>query len=171
MAKRSIVRLDDYRFPNGDVFSVRAKVELENGFVGKLGEVEEGNRDVRALETPTAGDSLVLIANPALVYDNARLGSGDETNYFMEAGEVVRAYGLRPTMKFSVSEEGINGTAVEGEYIIAGAGHKLEASATIPEGATGFVGKVIRKDVVGGALAVNVTQTPTTYVVIDTIQN
>lgn len=171
MAKRSVVRLDDYRFPNGDVFSVRAEDELENGFVVKLGEVEEGNRDIRKAEKPSEGDSLVLVANPALVYDNARLGSGQETHYFMEAGEAVTAYGLHPTKKFSVSEEGIEGEAVEGGYVVAGNGYKLVAVADKPEGTTGFIGKVVRKDLVGGALSVNVTQSPTTYVVIDTIQN
>lgn len=169
MAKRSVVRLDDYRFPNGDVFSVRATEVLENGFVGKLGEVEAGNRDIRALEKPKAGDSLVLIANPALIYDNNRMGSDVETNYFMEAGEAVRVYGLRPTMKFAVSKEGINGTPVVGQYLVAGAGHKLVPSATVP--ATGFAAKIVREEPVGGALSINLTQTPTTYVVVDVVQN
>ncbi len=169
--KRSVVRLDDSRFPNTDIFSVRANVELENGFVGKLGEVEEGNRDIRKLETPAEGDALVLIANPALIYDNARLGSGLETNYYMEAGEAVRAYTPHPTYVFSVSEEGIEGKANKDEYVVAGAGHKLVAKAELDGTETGFVGKVVRKDTVGGALAVNVTQSPTVYVVIDTIQN
>lgn len=171
MAK-SVVRLDDPRFAgrDADVFSVRANTELENGFVGKLGEIEKDNRDVRALETPAAGDSLVLIANPAIVYDNARLGSGLEKNYSMKAEEVVRAYDLKPTYVFSVSEEGIEGTATEDGYVVAGAGNKLVAVDEKPE-TTGFIGKVVRKEVVGGALAVNVTQTPTNYVVIDTIQN
>ncbi|MFS0643683.1 hypothetical protein [Siminovitchia sp. 179-K 8D1 HS] len=169
--KRSTVRLDDPRFASGDVYSVRAEVELENGFVGVLGDIEEDNRDIRKLETPQAGDSLVIIANPALIYDNARLGSDQETNYFMEAGEAVRAYKPHATYVFSVSEEGIEGKAEKGKYLVAGKGNKLVVADAAPEDATGFVGKVIRKDVVGGALSVNVQQSPTTYVVIDTIQN
>lgn len=170
MANKATVRLDDPRFAgrDADVFSVRATVELENGFVGKLGDIEDGNRDIRALETPASGDSLVLIANPALIADE-RLGAGLETNYFMEAEEAVRAYGLKPTFVFSVSKEAINGTAVVGEYLVAGAGNKLVPSSTVP--ATGFAGKVVREDPVGGVLSVNFTQTPTTYVVIDTVQN
>lgn len=169
MAKRSVLRLDDYRFPNGDVFSVRVKDEVENGFVGRLGDVEDGNRDIRVLEKPVAGDSLVLIGNPAMIYDNARLGSGAEDQYFMEAGEAVTAYGLRETLKFGVSKEGIDGTAVEGEYLVSGDGYKLVPSATIPD--TGFAAKVIREDAVGGALSLNVTQKPTVYVVVDVVQN
>lgn len=169
MANKSVVRLDDSRFPNADTFSVRATVELENGFVGKLGEIEAGNADARALETPAAGDSLVLIANPAMIYDNGRLGSGLEVNYFMEAGELVRAYNPRPTFVFGVSKEGINGTAVVGEYLVAGAGHKLVPSATKP--ATGFAAKVVREDSVGGMLTINAAQTPVVYVVVEVVQN
>lgn len=169
MVKRSVVRLDDSRFPNTDIYNVRLKNEAENGFVGKLGDIEKDNRDVRALETPAAGDSIVLIANPAMIYDNNRLGSGVESNYFMETGEVVTAYTPKATYVFSVSEEGISGTAVEDEYVVAGAGNKLVASATAP--ADGFVGKVVRFDTIGGALSLNVVQNPTKYVVIDTIQN
>lgn len=172
MTIRSVVRLDDSRFPNADIYNVRLKNEVENGFVGKLGEIEKKNRDVRALETPVAGDSLVLIANPAIVYDNGRLGSGVETNYFMEADEVVTAYAPKATFVFGVSEAGISGTAVEDGYVVAGAGNKLVAAAVAPEaGTTGFIGKVVRFDQIGGALSLNVEQKPTRYVVIDTIQN
>lgn len=166
--KRAAVRLDDYRFPNSDVFSVRLENEAENGFVGKLGDVEANNRDVRKLETPAAGDSLVLIANPALNYDESRL-AGLETNYYMEAGDAVRAYGLKPTMKFAITKEAIEGTHTVGEYLVAGAGHKLVPSATVP--ATGFAAKVVREEPVGGALSINVTNDPTVYVVLDIVQN
>ena len=169
MANKSVVRLDDSRFPNADTFSVRAEVELENGFVGKLGAIEEGNADARALETPVAGDSLVLIANPAIIYDNGRQGSGLEVNYVMKAGKLVRAYNPRPTFVFGVSKEGINGTAVVGEYLVSGAGHKLVPSATLP--ATGFAAKVVREDAVGGMLTINTTQTPVVYVVMEVVQN
>jgi hypothetical protein len=167
--KKSVVRLDDSRFPNGDVFSVRGTEILENGFVGKLGAIEAGNRDVRALEVPEALDELVLIANPAMIYDNARMGSANEDNYEMAAGDVVRAYGLRKTFTFGVSKEGINGTAVVGQYLIAGAGHKLVPSATLP--ASGFAAIVVREDIAGGALSVNALQTPTVYVVLEVVQN
>lgn len=169
MAVKSVVRLDDARFPNGDVYSVRSTEILENGFVGKLGDIEAGNPDVRKLEVPAAGDSLVVIANPAMIYDNARLGAGKENQYEMEAGEVVRAYGLRETFVFAISKEGVNGTAVVGEYLVAGAGHKLVPSATIP--ATGFAAKVVRKDVVGNKISLNVAQAPTEYIVLDVVQN
>lgn len=168
--KRAKIRLDDYRFPNTDIFSVRAESELENGFVGVLGDVEEGNRDIRKLKPSEAGASLVLIADTPLNYDERRL-AGLETNFYMEAGEAVRAYKPHATYKFSVTREAINGVANVGEYLIAGVGHKLVPSATIPLDAKGFVGKVISEEPVGGAMSINATLDPTIYVVIDTIQN
>jgi hypothetical protein len=169
MVVKSVVRLDDSRFPNADVFNVRGTVVLENGFVGKLGAIEAGNADIRALAVPAALDKLVLIANPAMIYDNARLGTGLENLYQMEIGEAVRAYGLRPTFVFGVSKEGINGTAVIGQYLVAGAGYKLVPSATLP--ASGFAAKVVRLDVVGGLASLNGAQVPTTYVVMEVVQN
>lgn len=168
-AKKSVVRLDDSRFPNTDIYSVRATVILENGFVGKLGDIENGNPDIRKLEKPAAGDSLVLIANPAIVYDNARLGAGTEDQYNMEAGEAVRAYKPHATYVYAVSAEGINGDAVIDEYLVAGDGYKLVPSATLPE--TGFAAKVVRKETIGGKLSFNVKQNPTELYVLDVIQN
>lgn len=169
MAVKSVVRLDDSRFPNTDIFTVRAEAILENGFVGTLGAIEAGNPDVRKLEVPKALDSLVLIANPAMIYDNGRLGSGAENMYEMTAKEAVRAYGLRKTFVFGVAKEGVNGTAVVGQYLVSGVGHKLVPSATLP--ASGFAAKVVRFDPVGGALSINVSHTPTTYVVVEVVQN
>lgn len=166
--KRAKVRLDDPRFANGDVYSVRIENEMENGFVGKLGEIEANNRDMRRLDTPAAGDSLVLLAHFPLIYDERRL-AGLETNFYMEAGDAVRAYGLRPTLVFAITREAINGVANVGEYLVAGAGHKLVPSATVP--ATGFAAKVVREEPVGGALSINVTNDPTIYVVLEVVQN
>jgi len=169
MAK-SVVRLDNVKSVyTGNIFSVKIAAVLENGFVGKLGNIDANNRDVHALVAPAALDKLVLIANPAMIYDNARMGTGYENQYQMEIGEVVRAYELAARDKVGIAKEGINGTAVVGQYLIAGAGYKLVPSATLP--ASGFAAKVIREDVVGGALSINTTQTPTTYVVIEVVQN
>ena len=169
MANKSVVRLDDSRFPNTDIYSVRGTVILENGFVGKLGEVEAGNPDVRKLEKPAAGDKLVLIANPAIAYDNTRLGANLESEYNMAAGEAVRAYKPHATYIYSVTKEAINGTPVVGEYLIAGDGYKLVPSATPAE--AGFTAKIIRKDAVGGKASFNVTQAPQEYFVLDVIAN
>lgn len=167
--KRARVRLDDSRFPNTDIYNVRSENELENGFVGVLGDVEEANLDVYKLDTPTAESSIVLIASPAMVYDNNRLGSGGEDEYFMEAGRVVRAYGLKPSFIFSVTKEALTATATKGEYVVVGNTNKLEPASVLPD--KGFAAKVVGEELIGGALSLAVTQEPTKYVVLQVVQN
>ena len=175
MAKqiRSVVRLDDQRFSGAreDVYSLRVSDEVENGFVLKVGDVEDGNRDVREGVKPSAGDKIAIVAHHAHIYDTARRGDAEERYFYMEAGDVVRAYAPSPTYKFAVTEEGIEGEAEKGKFVVSADGYKLEVADTEPVDATGFVGKIVRLDTVGGALSLNVTQKPTKYVVIDTIQN
>lgn len=168
---RAKVRLDKVKSVfTGHNFSIRTTEELENGFVVKLGDLEPENRDVHGMEAPAAGDSLVLIANPAIVYDNARRFSGDEVYYFMEEGEVVRGYELQKNDVFSITKLAIEGDAVVGEYLVAGAGTKLVPSAT--PAATGFSAKVNRFERVGGAVAsLNVDLEATEYVVMEVLSN
>lgn len=172
MAKqlRSTVRMDKVKSVyTGHIFSVRANQELENGFFVALGAIEDNNRDVHEMRTPTAGDKLYVVANPAIVYDNTRLGSNQERYYFMEEGEVVRAYELGERDVLSVSELGIDGDAVEGEYLVAGEGLRLVPSAT--PATSGFSARVVRFETVGGTLSLNADQTPTRYVVMEVESN
>ena len=166
---RSTVKLSKIKSAfTGHVYSIRATQELENGFVVKLGDLEANNIEVHGMEVPAAGDSVVLIANPAIIYDNTnRLGSDQEKYYFMEANEVVRGYELSVNDVIGISKLGIDGDATEGEYLVTGAGLKLVPSAT--PAVTGFTAKVIRFDRVGGALSLNVTHEPTEYVMFEVL--
>ena len=155
----------------GNTFSIRTTQEMENGFFVKLGDVEANNIEVHGMVVPQAGDKgLVLIANPAIIYDNtARLGADQERFYFMEAGEVVRGYEIGATDILGITLEGIEGDAVEGEYLVAGNGVKLVPSATPV--ADAFCAKVIRKEKIGGVLSLNLTQTPAEYVMMEVLTN
>lgn len=168
---RSTVRLDKVKSVyNGHIFSIRATQLLENGHFVKLGDIEAKNIEVHGMAVPKADDKLVLIANPAIIYDNtARLGADQERYYFMEKDEVVRGYEIVENDVLSVSKLGIEGVAVEGEYLIAGVGTKLVPSA-IPA-TSGFCAKVIRFDRIGGALSINLSQTATEYVVMEVLAN
>ena len=165
MTKRSVIRIDNNL---NQVFSVRIQAgagEYENGFVGKLGNYEENNLDVQALEQATAGDSIVVVANPAIVYDNARLGTGLETDYFMTEGEVVRAYVPEVGKLLSISLDGFKVEPAKGNIIVPD-GKQLTVAAEAP--ATGTYFEVVKIEKVGGALALNVTNGGTTYAVLKT---
>lgn len=168
---RSTVRLDKVKSVyTGNTFSIRATEELENGFFVKLGDIEPQNIEVHGMAVPQAEDRLVLIANPAIIYDNtARMGADQERFYFMETGEMVRGYELVENDVIGINELGIDGNAVEGEYLVAGAGLKLVPSAT--PATKGFTAKVIRKETIGGVLSLNLTQNPTKLVVMEVITN
>ena len=168
---RSTVRLDKVKSVyNGHIFSIRATQILENGFFVKLGDLEAKNIEVHGMAVPKAEDKLVLIANPAIIYDNtARLGSDQERYFFMEKDEVVRGYEIVENDVISVSKLGIEGIAVVGEYLVAGVGTKLVPSA-VPA-TNGFCAKVVRFDKIGGALSINLTQEATEYVVMEVLAN
>lgn len=168
---RSTVRLDKVKSVyNSHIFSVRATQLLENGHFVKLGDLEAKNIEVHGMAVPKAKDKLVLIANPAIIYDNtSRMGADQERYYFMETGEVVRAYEIVENDVISVSKLGIDGTAVVGEYLVAGAGTKLVPSSS--PATSGFCAKVVRFDKIGGALSINLTQTATEYVVMEVLAN
>lgn len=172
MTKRSVLRLDNKL---QDTYSVRIPVgagEIENGFVGKLGDVEKTNLDVRGVSAPATGDSVVIFSNPAIVYDNNRIGTGLENEYFMKEGEVVTAKKPEVNKLLSISLEGFATEPIEGNIIIPNGTYKLAVKPELDANpTTGFVAKVVKVEAVGGALAVNATQTATKYAVLEVIQN
>ena len=168
MAKRSVVRLDSVQAVyKGGTYSVKASADLENGFIGKLGAIDPLNLDVRTLGVGASGDTVVLVANPAVVKDNG-VGKGFENEYFMPEGEVVRAYQLREHDVVSISAEGFGIVPTAVGDIVAPSGYQLEKVASAP--ATGTALKVVKIEKVGGALSLNVTQSGTTYYVLEVIQ-
>lgn len=166
MAKKSVIRIDDNL---STVFNVRITGEYENGFVGKLGDYEQANLDVRALEPATSTDSIVIVGNPAIVYDNARPLSGLETEYSMQSGEVVRAYKPEVGKKISISLEGFTGDVAAGN-LVAADGKKLKVVAQAPDSGTYF--KVVKLESVGGALSLNAPNNGhvVTYAILDTVR-
>lgn len=172
MAKqlRAKVRLDKVKSAyEGHNFSIRLTEEMENGYVVKLGDLEKDNRDVHAHVKPAANDKLVLIANPALIYDQSTRNGGLEVYYFMEAGEVVRGYELQANDVYAITALAVEGTAVVDQYLVSGAGYKLVPSATpVTEG---FCAKVNRFERVGGAFSLNLEQTATEYIVLEVLNN
>lgn len=165
---RSVVKLSKVKSVfTGHTYSIRATQALENGHVVKLGDLEATNIEVHGMAVPTANSSVVLIANPAIIYDNARLGADQERYYSMETGEVVRAYELSKGDVFGVTKIGVEGTPVVGGYLVTGTTTKLKYSATAATG--GFCAKIIRFDRVGGAMSLNVEQAAAEYVMVEVL--
>lgn len=166
--KRSVIRIDDNL---SKVFNVRLSGEYENGFIGKLGDWEQDNLDVRALLPALSGNNFVIIGNDAIVYDNNRPTTGLETNYYMKSGEVVRAYVPEVGKKISVSLEGFDGDApVAGSIVTTNGAKQLKVVAQEPAQGTYF--KVVKLEQVAGVASLNMNGNghKVTYAILDTVR-
>lgn len=183
MAKiNAVVRLDKVKSVyGGHIFSVKATEEMENGMVAHLGNLLPEEREVYGLQKPAtatiAQKGLVLIAHSPINYDESKMSSASEQNYSIEAGEVVRAYEIHEKDIFSVTKEGLDllgENPVAGNYVVAQNGSfKLKEVATLA-GTEAFVGKIVRKDVLGTKTVTGqagVVFRALEYVVIEVVKN
>lgn len=108
----------------GHIFSVvDSAAAMENGTIVALGDPVEtsGNEEYKAT-TPTKGSQVVLIANPALIYDQSTTVGQAEYNYVIEAGKSARAYTLVPRDMYAISDYLITPVAakvVAGNLVVA----------------------------------------------------
>ena len=113
---------------------------IENGSIVKIGDLLDGQREVRKAVTPTASDEikdLVLVANPEVIYDESRYHGLEE--YINVAGKDLRGYRFHNGDGFSLTAEGFDGTPAKGKYVVVGNTTK----AKISDSATGTViGKI-----------------------------
>lgn len=109
-----------------------AQAEIQNGSIVYVGALEDGERESHKYtdvpEDATIKD-LVLIAAPEVIYDE----SNHKTlrDFINEAGKIIRGYYLLPQTEFSVSAEGIDGTAptVGQTLVVAKDSHILKVGA------------------------------------------
>ena len=82
---------------------------LENGSIVILNGLVEGERELYAIEQPTASSmihpNMAIIATPELLYDERLRNLDDFTN---EAGKAARAYRLHHGDIFSLTAEGLD---------------------------------------------------------------
>jgi len=159
MEKKGIVRLDKVKSCYvGHIYSVQANEELQNGFVGHLGELIDGEREVYSLVKPTTEsikkDTIVLIANPEINYEERTMNDYALENYSIPANEASKAYELNKTDIFSVSDDMVdvidksNG-AKKGNYVVAQDGSfKLKEVESL-DGTEVFVAKILPLETIG----------------------
>ncbi len=115
------------RFYSGDEMTA-----VDNGVIAKLGELEEGQREIYKVTAASSSDSLrecVLLAGVEVMYDERKKNLDEFVN---EAGDIVRGYALRSRNVFSVTAEGFatDTMPVVGGKVGVGAEGKLDASGT-----------------------------------------
>jgi hypothetical protein len=148
-----IVRLDRVRSVyTGHIDSVvyNAGV-LQNGMVGKAASLVSGERELRTLTVPAAGDGgLVLIASPEVNYSQYVQTDNALENFSIPAGKPARAYHLEAGDIFSISYDVLSmiGTdPVVGNSVVAQAGLTLKEVASVTT--EKFVGKIIAVETIG----------------------
>jgi len=122
---------------------------IDNGNVVKIGNLIEGERDLRVYTTPAANtpiDQIGIIASPERFYDGLTHGAKDYVNI---EGHNLRVYllaGMTSSACFTVTADGFEiaagATPEKGWTAELMAGTKLKLVATATAGAT-VVGKVI----------------------------
>ncbi len=157
MANYDVVRLDNMsgttdgtllrsvRFYDGD-----KEAAIENGRVVLIGDLLDGQREVRKATAPAATSPLNhigLVAVPELMYDERKRNL---TEFINEAGENVRVYIPHVRDIFSVTAEALDAAAAiaKGNLVELQAGTKLKVVATATDKST-QVGKIVDIETVG----------------------
>lgn len=157
MANYGVVRLDNMsgttdgtllrsvRFYDGD-----KEAAIENGRVVLIGDLLDGQREVRKATAPAATSPLNhigLVAAPELMYDERKRNL---TEFIDEAGENVRVYIPHVRDIFSVTAEALDAAAAiaKGNLVELQAGTKLKVVATATDKST-QVGKIVDIETVG----------------------
>jgi hypothetical protein len=145
-----IVNLDKIQAKkNGNLESLQHVADVPQGSVAHVGTLVAGTRDVFNVVVPTTAsittDEVVLIASPEYNY----LPGKSLEDFVNVTGLNMRGYHLTEGDTFTISDDGIDGTTVEGQYVIPqNASMKLKAAADLT-GGTRFAAKVIKKTTIG----------------------
>ena len=131
----------------GHLYNLEADVDIDNGSVAKIGEYKRP--DVWEAKVPAKEDKVVLILTAPKIYEEYEKKMQEEQYFYNAAGEIMRAYEIQDTDRFSVSEEALSADAVAqvGKYVVVDTkGYKLTTVDTNPNASSvayGFVGKII----------------------------
>lgn len=150
MANHVIVNLDRIQaVKTGNIESVVANIDLDNGSFVHLGGLVNGERELRQAVVPTTAtittDEVVLVASPELDY----LPGKGLKDFYIPAGTPARAYHLEVGDIFTITDDGITGTPQVGKYVVPQNGSVKLAVANDLTGGTRFAGKIIEKTYLG----------------------
>lgn len=120
---------------------VTPEAQIENGNIVKVGDLMEGEREVRTLSTPAANTplrDLAVVASEEVVKSRT-YNTLDE--FVNEKGDIVRCYRLITGDLFSVTAEALDGEGSVGKFVEAQAGTKMKVVDS--QGENTCIGKII----------------------------
>ena len=122
---------------------VNESKDIDNGSVCKIG--DRLRSDVFKADIPTKGDKIVLILTAPKIYQEYETRMQEESNFYNGKGEVMRAYEIQDTDRFTLSTEAFADDAelAVGKYVfVDGTGYKLTTGAKPNMTEYGFVGHI-----------------------------
>lgn len=127
----------------GHHYNVEASVDVDNGSVCKIGDYIRA--DVFKADIPKKGNKVVLILTTPKIYQEYTTKMQEECNFYNAANEIMRAYELQDTDRFTLSKEAFkDGATLEvGKYVFVDeAGYKLDTGEKPTMTEYGFVGHI-----------------------------
>ena len=122
---------------------VNESKDIDNGSVCKIG--DRLRSDVFKADIPTKGDKIVLILTAPKIYQEYETRMQEESNFYNGKGEVMRAYEIQDTDRFTLSTEAFADDAelAVGKYVfVDGTGYKLTTGEKPNMTEYGFVGHI-----------------------------
>ena len=121
-----------------------APAEIENGMVVKIAGTIPGEREVLKVVAPEGSEDVAdlwIVTTPEVVADERKKNLSDFVN---EAGQIITIDKLMPNDIFSLTAEGLAGTAVAGHKVgLASAGGVKLAVAASESGMGTVIGTVL----------------------------
>ena len=121
-----------------------APAEIENGMVVKIAGTIPGEREVLKVVAPEGNEDVAdlwIVTTPEVVADERKKNISDFVN---EAGQIITIDKLMPNDIFSLTAEGLTGTAVAGHKVgLASAGGVKLAVAASESGMGTVIGTVL----------------------------
>ena len=125
-------------------YSSDAPAEIENGMVVKIAGTIPGEREVLKVVAPEGSEDVAdlwIVTTPEVVADERKKNLSDFVN---EAGQIITIDKLMPNDIFSLTAEGLDGTAVAGHKVgLASAGGVKLAVAASESGMGTVIGTVL----------------------------
>lgn len=139
------------------IFDCVATEAIENGMVGGLGDLAEGESHIYKFTKGTpSGNTYVIVDQPTWTEDTSKITNQRRDNFVIPAGTPFRARELARNDEFGITKEGFTSDSREqanvGAYAtVDEATGKFKAQASDP--GSGSYCKIMRKRIAGGTLA------------------
>lgn len=134
------------------IWDAKADVDVENGMLGHLGDLAEGETHTYSfVKGAKSGKQVVLVHNPEWTEDTSNRLNQRKDKFYVPAGVKFRAFTLSVGDEFALSKEGFVGEPEVDKYVSINENGKLAVADAPVEGAV-MVGKIMRKRQIGSTL-------------------